>query len=210
MSRVRVKICGITRREDAEAAIRLGADAIGFVLWPKSPRASSIEEAARIATTLPSFVTRVGVFVNPSLNEVNDAVTRIGLDVVQLHGDESPAAFRTVEARCIKATSLESDDDVRNVAAWAPEILPLVDSADAERRGGTGRIADWARAARVAFVRPIVLAGGLTAENVREAIAAVHPWAVDTSSGVEARPGIKSLERMERFFAAVAAGSEER
>jgi phosphoribosylanthranilate isomerase len=210
MSRVRVKICGITRREDAEAAIRLGADAIGFVLWPKSPRASSIEEAARIATTLPSFVTRVGVFVNPSLNEVNDAVTRIGLDVVQLHGDESPAAFRTVEARCIKATSLESDDDVRNVAAWAPEILPLVDSADAERRGGTGRIADWARAARVAFVRPIVLAGGLTAENVREAIAAVRPWAVDTSSGVEARPGIKSLERMERFFAAVAAGSEER
>jgi phosphoribosylanthranilate isomerase len=210
MTRVRVKICGITRREDAEAAVRLGADALGFVLWPKSPRASSIEEAARIATMLPSFVTRVGVFVNPSLNEVNDAVTRIGLDVVQLHGDESPAAFRTVAARCIKATSLESDDDVRSVAAWAPEILPLVDSADAERRGGTGRVADWARAARVAFVRPIVLAGGLTAENVREAIAAVRPWAVDTSSGVEERPGIKSLERMERFFAAVAAGSEER
>ena len=98
MSRVRVKICGITRREDAEAAVRLGADAVGFVLWPKSPRAASAEEAARIAAALPPFVTRVGVFVNPSLNEVNEAVTRIGLDVVQLHGDESPAAFRTVAA----------------------------------------------------------------------------------------------------------------
>ncbi len=210
MSRVRVKICGVTRREDAEAAIRLGADAIGFVLWPKSPRAASVDEAARITAALPSFVTRVGVFVNPSLNEVQDAVARIGLDVVQLHGDESPAGFRTIDARCMKATALESDDDVRSVAAWAPEVMPLIDSADAERRGGTGRVADWARAARVAFVRPIVLAGGLTAENVREAIAAVHPWAVDTSSGVEERPGIKSLDRMERFFAAVAAGSEQR
>jgi phosphoribosylanthranilate isomerase len=210
MSRVRVKICGITRREDAEAAVRLGADAVGFVLWPKSPRAASAEEAARIAAALPPFVTRVGVFVNPSLNEVNEAVTRIGLDVVQLHGDESPAAFRTVAARCMKATALESDDDVRSVAAWAPEIMPLVDSADGERRGGTGRVANWERAARVSFARPIVLAGGLTAENVREAIAAVRPWAVDTSSGVEERPGIKSLERMERFFAAIAAGSEER
>lgn len=210
MSRVRVKICGITRREDADAAVRLGADAVGFVLWSKSPRAATVAEAARIAAALPSFVTRVGVFVNPSLNEVNDAVTRIGLDVVQLHGDESPGAFHTVEARCVKATALESDEDVRSVAAWAPEIMPLVDCADADRRGGTGRVADWTRAARVSFVRPIVLAGGLTAENVREAIAAVRPWAVDTSSGVEERPGIKSVERMERFFAAVAAGLEEK
>ncbi len=210
MSRVRVKICGLTRREDAEAAVRLGADAIGFVLWPRSPRAASIDDAARIAAALPPFVTRVGVFVNPSIDEVQDAVARIGLDVVQLHGDEAPAAFRAVEARCVKATALESDDDVRRVAAWAPEIMPLVDSADPERRGGTGRVADWARAARVSFVRPIVLAGGLTAENVREAIAAARPWAVDTASGVEAAPGIKSLERMEQFFAAVAAGSEER
>ena len=210
MSRVRVKICGITRPEDADAAVQLGADAIGFVLWPKSPRAASVDDAARIAAALPPFVTRVGVFVNPSLNEVRDAVARIGLDVVQLHGDETPAAFRAIEARCMKATSLASDDDVRIAAAWAPEIVPLVDAADVERRGGTGIVANWDRAARLSFVRPIVLAGGLTAENVRDAIAAVRPWAVDTSSGVEERPGIKSRERMARFFAAVAAGSEER
>jgi phosphoribosylanthranilate isomerase len=208
MSGVRVKICGLTRLEDAELAVKLGADAVGFVLWPKSPRAVSVADAARLARALPPFVTRVGVFVNPSLDEAQEAVERIGLDVVQLHGDETPAVFRALPARCVKAVTLESDDDVRAVAAWAPEIVPLVDSGDPEKRGGTGRVGDWSRAARVAFVRPIVLAGGLTAENVGAAIAATRPWAVDTSSGVESSPGVKSADRLTRFFAAVAAASE--
>lgn len=208
MNRVRIKICGLTRLEDAELAVTLGADAVGFVLWPKSPRAVSLVDAARIARALPPFVTRVGVFVNPSLNEAQTAVDEIGLDVVQLHGDEAPAACRTLAARCLKAATLDTDDDVKAVAAWPPDLMPLIDSSDPDKRGGTGRIADWSRAARVAFVRPIALAGGLTAENVGDAIAATRPWAVDTASGVEASPGVKSADRMARFFAAVAAASE--
>jgi phosphoribosylanthranilate isomerase len=206
--RVRVKICGITRLEDAEAAVGLGADAIGFILWPKSPRVISLDEAARIANALPPFVTRVGVFVNPSLNEAREAVDRVGLDAVQLHGDETPAAFRALPVRCLKVATLESDDDIRAVAAWPADVMPLVDAADRERRGGTGRVANWTRAAQVSFVRPIVLSGGLTADNVSQAIAATRPWAVDVSSGVETSPGVKSVERMEKFFAAVAAVPE--
>jgi len=206
--RVRVKICGITRLEDAEAAVGLGADAIGFILWPKSPRVISLDEAARIANALPPFVTRVGVFVNPSLNEAREAVDRVGLDAVQLHGDETPAAFRALPVRCLKVATLESDDDIRAVAAWPADVMPLVDAADRERRGGTGRVANWTRAAQVSFVRPIVLSGGLTADNVAQAIAATRPWAVDVSSGVETSPGVKSVERMEKFFAAVAAVPE--
>jgi len=204
----RVKICGITRLEDAEAAVGLGADAIGFILWPKSPRVISLDEAARIANALPPFVTRVGVFVNPSLNEAREAVDRVGLDAVQLHGDETPAAFRALPVRCLKVATLESDDDIRAVAAWPADVMPLVDAADRERRGGTGRVANWTRAAQVSFVRPIVLSGGLTADNVSQAIAATRPWAVDVSSGVETSPGVKSVERMEKFFAAVAAVPE--
>jgi phosphoribosylanthranilate isomerase len=206
--RVRVKICGITRLEDAEAAVGLGADAIGFILWPKSPRVISLDEAARIANALPPFVTRVGVFVNPSLNEAREAVDRVGLDAVQLHGDETPGAFRALPVRCLKVATLESDDDIRAVAAWPADVMPLVDAADRERRGGTGRVANWTRAAQVSFVRPIVLSGGLTADNVSQAIAATRPWAVDVSSGVETSPGVKSVERMEKFFAAVAAVPE--
>jgi phosphoribosylanthranilate isomerase len=206
--RVRVKICGITRLEDAQTAVRLGADAIGFILWPKSPRAITIDAAARIARSLPPFVTRVGVFVDPSLNEAREAVDRIGLEAVQLHGDEAPSAFRALPVRCLKVAALESDDDVRAVAAWPAEVTPLVDAVDRAQRGGTGRVADWARAARVSFVRPIVLSGGLTAENVAQAIAATRPWAVDVASGVEVSPGVKSEERLTQFFAAVAATPE--
>lgn len=206
--RVRVKICGITRLEDAQAAVELGADAIGFILWPKSPRAISLDEAARIARALPPFVTRVGVFVNPSIDEARQAVDHIGLDAVQLHGDEAPSACRALPVRCLKVATLESDNDVRGVAAWPADVMPLVDALDVERRGGTGRVADWTRAAQVSFVRPIVLSGGLTADNVAQAIAAARPWAVDVSSGVEASPGVKSAERLRKFFAAVAAVPE--
>lgn len=205
MTRPRVKICGITRAEDAAAAVRLGADALGFVFWPKSPRVVSIQEAASIVRTLPPFVTRVGVFVNAAIDDVVETVRSVGLDAVQLHGDEAPWAYRAVPARIIRATPLSTDDDVRRAAELPPEITPLVDVADEERRGGTGRVADWPRAARLAFVRPIILAGGLVAGNVAEAVASVRPWAVDVSSGVEERPRVKSETRLEEFLAAVAA-----
>jgi phosphoribosylanthranilate isomerase len=154
------------------------------------------------------LVARVGVFVNPTVDEVRQAVTQIGLDAVQLHGDEAPEAFADVRAWRLKVAALASDEDIRAVSGWPADVLPLVDALDRERRGGTGRVADWERAAQVSAVRPIVLSGGLTADNVGEAIARTRPWAVDVSSGVEVSPGVKSAERMTKFFAAVAAVPE--
>jgi phosphoribosylanthranilate isomerase len=150
-------------------------------------------------------VTRVGVFVDASPQEVETVVRGAALDVVQLHGGEFPDAYRAVGARVIKVATLESDARMDEVAAWPHEIMPLVDALDHERKGGTGLVADWARAARLSQLRAIVLAGGLTSENVAAAARAVRPWAVDVSSGVESAPGVKSAERLRAFFAAVRA-----
>lgn len=207
--RPRIKVCGLTREPDAALAVSLGADAVGFIFWPRSPRVISAEVARSIHEALPSFVTRVGVFVNASPLEVAGIVRLAGLDVVQLHGDESVDAYRDVCARVMKVAALASSDDVARVAAWPESVMPLVDAIDPERRGGTGMVADWSHAAMLARARPIVLAGGLTAANVGSAIAAVRPWALDVSSGVEDAPGVKSPTRLREFFAACAAAVRE-
>lgn len=207
--RPRIKVCGLTRESDAALAVSLGADAIGFIFWPRSPRAISADAARSIHEALPSFVTRVGVFVNASPDEVAAIVRTAGLDVVQLHGDESVDAYRDVGARVMKVAALASSDDVMRVMAWPETVMPLVDAIDPERRGGTGMVADWSHAAALARARPIVLAGGLTAANVGSAIAAVRPWALDVSSGVEDAPGVKSPTRLREFFAACAAAVRE-
>jgi phosphoribosylanthranilate isomerase len=199
-----VKICGITRQEDAELAVRLGAQAIGFVLWPASPRAVDVGEARQIAMGLQPSVWRTGVFVNSSPADVRRAVEAIGLDIVQLHGDERIADFAGCGATIVKAVALRDVDHLEAAEAQPASVTLLVDAADPVRRGGTGLRANWALAARLARQRQIILAGGLTADNVEEAIARVHPAGVDVSSGVEARPGIKDPVRMEQFFAAVA------
>ena len=203
MTPVRVKVCGITRIEDAALAVRLGADAIGFVLWDRSPRFVDPAAASAIASQLPPFITRVGVVVNQSVERVADFVAQAGLDVVQLHGDESLAPYRAASRRLVRAMAIESADDVVAALETPSDVTILADAADKTRRGGTGLRANWQLAAEVARRRPLILAGGLTAENVGEAIACVRPWAVDVSSGVEASPGVKSAERMEAFFAAV-------
>jgi phosphoribosylanthranilate isomerase len=207
MSRPRVKICGLTRTEDADLAVALGADAVGFVLWSESPRVVSAGHAATIARSLPAFVTRVGVFVNASPEDVRRLVAEVGLDVAQLHGDERVADYAGVAGRIIKVAALGGDADVDSAIRLPAEVTVLVDVVDRERRGGTGAQADWARAARVARERPVILAGGLTAADVGEAIRRVRPWAVDVSSGVEDRPGIKSAEKLRALFAAVAASA---
>jgi phosphoribosylanthranilate isomerase len=207
MSRPRVKICGLTRTEDADLAVALGADAVGFVLWSESPRVVSAGHAAIIARSLPAFVTRVGVFVNASPEDVRRLVAEVGLDVAQLHGDERVADYAGVAGRIIKVAALGGDADVDSAIRLPAEVTVLVDVVDRERRGGTGARADWARAARVARERPVILAGGLTAADVGEAIRRVRPWAVDVSSGVEDRPGIKSAEKLRALFAAVAASA---
>jgi phosphoribosylanthranilate isomerase len=203
--RVRVKICGLTRWEDADLAIRLGADAVGFVLWDRSPRHLPPSEAAGILARLPPFVTRVGVVVDMPPEAVGASAREAGLDAVQLHGDESIAPYRGLPVRLIKAVTLEQDEDVEAALALPLDVAILVDAADRARRGGTGQRANWTRAAELARTRQVVLAGGLTAETVVEAVERVRPWAVDVSSGVEQSPGIKSSKRMEAFFRAVEA-----
>jgi phosphoribosylanthranilate isomerase len=200
---VRLKVCGITRVDDAEIACRLGADAIGFVFWAKSPRAIAPEQARAISRRVPPFVTRVGVFVNASAAEIGAVADRVPLDVVQLHGDEDLVEYAGLRVRLLKAVTLADHADVERASSLPPDVVPLVDAPDAERRGGTGRFADWDLAAVLAAERRIVLAGGLTADNVAEAVGRVRPWAVDVSSGVEDRPGVKDPRRLAAFVGAI-------
>jgi phosphoribosylanthranilate isomerase len=186
---VLIKICGITREEDARAAVDAGAGAVGFVFWPKSPRRVDPERARAIAKTLPPFVTPVGVFVNQSVDEVNAVIRCVRLAAVQLHGDEPVGVLDRLEAPVIKAVTTEGMAEAAD--QWPRNVLLLVDAFDPARRGGTGRTVDWDRARLLAGRRRVLLAGGLTPENVAEAIRRVRPFGIDVSSGVESSPGVK-------------------
>jgi phosphoribosylanthranilate isomerase len=205
----RVKFCGITRHEDAELAASLDAWAIGFILWPGSKRAADPAVAAGIARAVRRRLELVGVFVNPTLDEVAHMVEGIGLTHVQLHGDEGPAFCTAVAqrtgARVIKALSVGSGADIRDAERFHTD-LHLLDTAAGAARGGTGRTWDWSLIGQRRSPVPVLLSGGLTPENVAEGIAAVRPWGVDVSSGVETAPGVKDHARMEAFAAAVGAG----
>lgn len=204
MSRPRVKICGLTRSEDAALAVALGADAIGVVFWDRSPRRVSPDQARALWHGLPPFVTRVGVFVDASPDEVRAIADHVGLDALQLHGDEDVEEYETIGTRLIKAVTLEDERALAGATNLPAGVTPLVDATDRERRGGTGRLANWPRAAALAAVRPAILAGGLTPENVGQAISDVRPWAVDVSSGVEDAPGVKSHDKLRAFFDQIA------
>jgi phosphoribosylanthranilate isomerase len=202
MIRPAMKFCGITRVGDAWAAADLGAAAIGFVFAPASPRAITPEAAQAIARTLPPFLQRVGVFVDLSVAEVRRVAEHVGLDVVQLHGRETPADAAAVWPRVIKALARDRVPMAES-GAWPESVTLLIDAASGDAPGGTGQLADWPAAAALARQRRLVLAGGLTADNVGEAIAIVRPYAVDVSSGIETRPGEKSVARMRAFANAV-------
>ena len=197
-----VKICGITRREDAEAAVAAGASAIGVVFWPNSPRFIEPSRAREIAAALPSSVEVVGVFVNQSAGHVNDVSTLAGLSLVQLHGDEAAGMAAAIALPVIKAMSVR--DGAGHEALWPEPALLLVDADDPVGRGGTGMTADWSAAAAVAKRRRVLLAGGLRPDNVAEAIARVPPFGIDVSSGVERSPGIKDRRLLAALFEAVA------
>jgi phosphoribosylanthranilate isomerase len=194
----RVKLCGMTRPEDAEQAAELGAWAIGFILWPRSKRAVDPAVAAGIARQQRRKLETVGVFVNPTLDEVAHAVEGIGLTHVQLHGDEGPAFCSAIAqrtgARVIKALSIASGADIRAIERFHTDFHML----DAGQ--GSGQTWDWRLAAQRRSPVPAILAGGLTPENVADGIAAVRPWAVDVASGVEAEPGIKDPAKVEAFM----------
>jgi phosphoribosylanthranilate isomerase len=203
----RVKICGITRPEDAELAVELGAWALGFILWPRSPRAADPAVAAGIAAALRRRVELVGVFVNATLDEIAHAADELHLSHVQLHGDEGPAfcaeTGRRTGAKVIKSARVASAADFQDLARFHTDFH-LLDTAARGLRGGSGETWDWALAARRRRTIPAILSGGLTAENVAAGIAAVDPWAVDVASGVEASPGVKDPEKLRAFVAAAA------
>ena len=201
----RVKICGITRSEDAELAASLGAWAVGFNFWSGSKRRCDPAVAAGMARALRRQVEPVGVFVNPTLDDVARAVEGVGLTHVQLHGDEGPAFCRAVAehtgARVIKALGVGSGADIRDAERFHTDYH-LLDASAGAAYGGTGRTWDWDLAAQRRSQVPLILSGGLTPDNVADGIAAVRPWGVDVASGVEAEPGVKDPAKMEAFFAA--------
>ena len=202
----RVKVCGITRPEDAELAVELGAWALGFILWDGSKRAADPAVAARIAAALRRRVQLVGVFVNPALDEVARAAEELHLTHVQLHGDEGPSfcaeVGRRTGAKIIKAMRVEAAASFQDLERFRNVDFHLLDTAARGLRGGSGETWDWALAGRHRSSIPLILSGGLTAENVAAGIAAVDPYAVDVASGVEAAPGMKDPDKLRAFMAA--------
>ena len=200
-----IKLCGTTRPEDAELAASFDVWAIGFILWPQSKRAADPAVAAGIARTMRRRLELVGVFVNPTLDDVVRLADGVGLTHVQLHGDEGPSFCTAVAertgAKVIKALRIGSGADIRDAARFHTDFH-MFDAAAGAAYGGTGRTWDWALAAQRRSQTPLILSGGLTPENVAEGIAAVHPWAVDVASGVESAPGIKDPAMVEAFIAA--------
>jgi phosphoribosylanthranilate isomerase len=198
------KICGVTRLTDALHACRHGATALGFVFWPRSPRYLAPERAAEIIRELPGNVTRVGVFVNQPIDEIARIAAAAGITAIQLHGDEPPAYAAALGWPVWRAVSLATVNGT--LTAWPDETTILLDAHDPIRRGGTGQPIDWDAAADVAGRRRVVLAGGLTPANVERAIAAVRPYGVDVSSGVEEAPGVKNFEKVAQFLERARAG----
>lgn len=201
---VRVKICGITSIDDAEAAVEAGADALGLVFYEGSPRCVTLEKATEISAVLPVSVARVGVFLDAEEEFVREVIDAVGLDTIQLHGTETPEYCARFELVSVwKAFRMEGAESLNGLEAYATSAW-LLDSYVPGQPGGTGARFNWDLAvAAKEFGRPIVLAGGLTPENVRDAIERVQPWGVDVSSGVERAPGRKIAARMKAFVEAV-------
>ncbi|QUE77692.1 phosphoribosylanthranilate isomerase [Stutzerimonas stutzeri] len=202
---VRSKICGVTRVEDALVAAEAGADAIGLVFYGKSPRAVSVQQARAIVAALPPFVTTVGLFVNASRCELNEILDAVPLDALQFHGDEQPADCEGFHRRWYKALRVKAGDDIRAQAArYVGASAILLDTFVAGVPGGTGEIFDWSLIP-ADLPKPLILAGGLTPGNVRQAIAEVRPFAVDVSGGVELSKGIKDAASVHEFVRQVRA-----
>lgn len=210
MRRTRIKICGITRGDDAAAAIAGGVDALGFVCYEGSPRFVPHARLRELACRLPPFVSPVLLFVNSSAAQVHACLAEVPNALLQFHGDESAADCEQFGRPYLRAVRMAEKVDLLDCERSFPSALALLADAPAANFGGGGRAFDWARVpARPERTMPLVLAGGLNDQNVSEAIAAVQPFAVDVSSGVESAPGVKDVERLRRFCAAVRAADRE-
>ena len=200
---VRIKICGITNEADALKAARLGAWALGFVFYKKSPRFTSPFKAKKIMDALPPFITPVGVFVNHNLGAIRDIINHCGLRVVQLHGDEDPhycSRLRRYNVKVIKAFRVGEGFNSKDVEAYKADAF-LFDTADKGVYGGTGKTFDWTLLTEIKSLNvPIILSGGLNSQNVIEPVNALKPYAVDVSSGLEQEPGKKDAKKMKEFI----------
>lgn len=203
MSVVRCKICGITRVEDALAAVEAGADAIGLVFYAKSPRAVTVQQAQAILAALPPFVTTVGLFVDSPRGELNAILDAVPLDLLQFHGDETPAACEGFRRPYIKALRVKPGVDIAaQIGLYGSAAGVLLDTFVPGVPGGTGEAFDWSLVPRGLHM-PIILAGGLTPGNVHAAIEQVQPYAVDVSGGVESSKGVKDHAKIHAFVRAV-------
>jgi len=201
--RTRVKICGISRVEDALFAAECGADAIGLVFYAASPRAVTLEQAAQIAQSLPAFVTCVGLFVNPRPEEVLDVLKQVSIDCLQFHGEETAEFCEQFDRPYIKAIRVSNDTDIsRQASQHTKARAVLLDAYVEDVPGGTGQQFDWSRVP-TECLKPMILAGGLTAKNVAAAIRRVKPYAVDVSGGVESSKGIKDQVKIRQFISEV-------
>jgi phosphoribosylanthranilate isomerase len=210
MKRTRVKICGLTRQKDLAAAVDVGADAVGLVFYAPSPRAVEIEQARSLLDELPPFVTSVGLFVDADPDYVRAALSRVPLDLIQLHGEEPPEYCAAFHKPWIKALRMRPGTDLRAmVARYRGASGLLLDTYDSAVAGGTGRRFDWDLVP--GWLAPhIILAGGLNAENVGDAVRRVGPYAVDVSGGVESAKGRKDHAKMDAFLRGVKDGDESR
>jgi phosphoribosylanthranilate isomerase len=191
-----IKICGITNMEDASYVASCGAEAIGFIFYPKSPRYVAPETVKKIIEAIPQEITKVGVFVNHDVAEVKETIDFCGLDLIQLHGDESPAyCSQFPQSRVIKAFAPRTEDDLVNMRVYPVKAI-LVDAHDPRRYGGTGEQANWTLAAKVKETHPLILAGGLSMANIKEAVEQTSPHAVDVNSGAEIAPGKKDHQKV--------------
>ncbi|MBA2303444.1 MAG: phosphoribosylanthranilate isomerase [Acidobacteria bacterium] len=199
----RVKVCGITRLEDALMAAEEGASAIGFIFWPDSPRAVGPSDARAIARALPPRVSTIGVFVDQPLDDIRRIADTVQLSAIQLHGDESLSYAQAILQPVIKAVAITEAFAPERLDVYPPEVTVLLDAHDPVRRGGTGRTIDWSLAAAAAARRHVFLSGGLNPANIQEAVTRVRPYAVDLSSGVEASPGVKDPAKLRALFDAL-------
>jgi phosphoribosylanthranilate isomerase len=202
MSRTRIKICGLTRPDDVRAAVDAGADAIGLVFYPPSPRHVDTARAAALAALIPPFVTTVGLFVNADEALVRSVLAQVPLQLLQFHGEESEAECARYGLPWIKAARMRPGVDLLELAACHPGARGILVDAFVDGYGGGGKVFDWALIPDN-FHRPLVLSGGLTPDNVSEAVRRVRPWAVDVSSGVESAKGIKDARLITAFIAGV-------
>ncbi len=201
-TRTRIKICGLTREADVDAAVDAGADAVGLVFYEGSARHVSLARAVQLAKRLPPFVTPVGLFVNASAEQVNAALAALPQLVLQFHGDETPEACRSFDRPYLRAARMRPGFDLLDFAASHAGALAVLLDTHVDEFGGSGKVFDWSLIPPNVPL-PVVLSGGLHAANVAEGIAWVRPWAVDVSSGVESSKGIKDAEAMRRFCEAV-------